>query len=109
MGSSTSEITSRTLRDTRRGRNPDQAGGGPDAGDHRSPPARAALGGQAVVGVVGGPGGGDRTKPEEQPHAKQLAHAPEPALPSPDEGRAALPIARDDERALVGCTAERHR
>ena len=31
MGSSTSEITlllSRTLRDTRRGRNPDQAGGG---------------------------------------------------------------------------------
>jgi hypothetical protein len=45
MGSSTSEITSRTLRDTRRGRNPDQAGGGPDAGDHRSPPARAGPGG----------------------------------------------------------------
>jgi hypothetical protein len=53
-----------------------------------------------VVGVVGGPGGGDRTKPEEQPRAKQLAHAPEPALPSPHEGRDALPIARDDERAL---------
>ena len=46
-----------------------------------------------MVGVIGGPGGGDRTKPEEQPPAKQLAHAPEPALPSPDEGRDALPIA----------------
>jgi hypothetical protein len=63
------------------------------------------AGGQAVVGVVGassgqGPGGGDCSKPEEQPHAKQLAHALEPALPSPDAGRHAMPIARDDERAL---------
>ena len=63
------------------------------------------AGGQAVVGVVGastgqGPGGGDRSKPEEQPHAKQIAHALEPALPSPDEGRDAVPIASDDERAL---------
>jgi hypothetical protein len=45
-------------------------------------------------------GGGDRSKPEEQPHAKQIAHALEPALPSPDEGRDAVPIASDDERAL---------
>jgi hypothetical protein len=58
------------------------------------------AGGQAVVGVVSGPGGGDRSKPEEQPHAKQIAHAPEPALPSPDTGRDSMPIARDDERAL---------
>jgi hypothetical protein len=53
-----------------------------------------------VVGVVGTPGGGERTKSEEQPHAKQIAHAPEPALPSPDPGRDALPIARDDQWAL---------
>jgi hypothetical protein len=58
------------------------------------------AGGQAVVGVVGTPGGGERTKSEEQPHAKQIAHAPEPALPSPDAGRDALPVARHDQRAL---------
>ena len=62
------------------------------------------AGGQAVVGMVapspGLPGGGDRSNLEEQPHAKQIAHAPEPALPSPDAGPDALPIARDDQRAL---------
>jgi hypothetical protein len=63
------------------------------------------AGGQAVVGMVATPagqrpGGGDREESEEQPHAKQIAHAPEPALPSPDAGRDALPIARDVERAL---------
>jgi hypothetical protein len=61
-------------------------------------------GGQAVVGMVatapGQPGGGDAGKFEEQPHAKQLAHAPQPALPCPDAGRDAVPIARDGERAL---------
>jgi hypothetical protein len=57
-------------------------------------------GGKAVVGVVGTPGGGDQSKSEEQPHAKQIAHAPEPALPRPDKGPVALPIARDGERAL---------
>ena len=30
------------------------------------------AGGQAMVSVVGGPGGGDRAKSEEQPHAKQM-------------------------------------
>jgi hypothetical protein len=58
------------------------------------------AGGQAVVGVVGTPGGGERMKSEEQPHAKQIAHAPEPTLRSPDAGRDALPVARDAERAL---------
>jgi len=61
------------------------------------------AGGQAVVGMVaarGQPGGGDASKFEEQPHAKQIAHALEPALPSPDTGRDSMPIARDDERAL---------
>ena len=38
------------------------------------------AGGQAVVGMVATPGGGDRAKSEEQPRAKQITHAPEPAL-----------------------------
>ena len=58
------------------------------------------AGGQAVVGVVapssGQPGGGDQGTFEEQPHAKQIGHAPEPALWSPDALREALPVARDD-------------
>jgi hypothetical protein len=61
------------------------------------------AGGQAVVGMVaapGQPGGGDRNNLEEQPHAKQIAHAPESALPCPDPTRDALPIARDGERTL---------
>lgn len=62
------------------------------------------AGGQAVVGMVaaplGQPGGGDRSNLEEQPHAKQITHAPEPALPCPDPKRDALPVARDGERAL---------
>jgi len=48
------------------------------------------AGGQAMVGTIETPGGGDRNKSEEQPHAKQIAHAPEPA-----------PVARDVERALI--------
>jgi hypothetical protein len=58
------------------------------------------AGGQAVVGVVGTPGGGDHRKTEEQPHAKQITHAPESALWSPNEGRNPLPIASDDEWPL---------
>lgn len=58
------------------------------------------AGGQAVVGTIERPGGGDHSKSEEQPHAKQIAHAPEPAMPCPDEGPDAVPVARDGERAL---------
>ena len=58
------------------------------------------AGGQAVVGMVERPGGGDQRKTEEQPHAKQIAHAPEPALRSPDEERDALPVARNAEQPL---------
>ena len=65
------------------------------------------AGGQAVVGMVatpGQPGGGDAINFEEQPHAKQttgqIGHAPGPALPCPDAGRDAMPVARDDEWAL---------
>jgi hypothetical protein len=61
------------------------------------------AGGQAVVGIVaapGQPGGGDASKFEEQPHAKQIPHARESALPCPDPSRDALPIAGNGERSL---------
>src|SRR3981189_28410 len=57
-------------------------------------------GGQAVVGMVETPREGTHSKSEEQPQAHQLAHALEPALRSPGEDRDALPVARNDERAL---------
>ena len=44
---------------------------------------------------------------EEQPHAKQIAHAPEPALPSPNPERDAVPIAVDDERPMPNARRER--
>ena len=58
------------------------------------------AGGQAVVGAVEaghGPraGGGDRGGSEEQPHARSIAHAPEPALRCPDAERDAVPVAGD--------------
>lgn len=58
------------------------------------------AGGQAVVGNVERPGGGEQSKVEEQPHAKQIAHAPEPTLRGADEGPDALPLPRDGERPL---------
>lgn len=58
------------------------------------------AGGQAVVGTVERPGGGDKNKHEEQPHAKQIANAPEPALRSADEVRDAVPVARNEERPV---------
>jgi hypothetical protein len=45
-------------------------------------------GGQAVVGIVEAPGGGDR------------AHAPQPAVWSADTEREPMPVASDDERPL---------
>ena len=56
--------------------------------------------GQAVVGVVETPGGGDRAKPEDQPHAKQIAHAPQSSVRSPDKTREPVPVAGDAERPL---------
>src|SRR5436190_14054197 len=54
-------------------------------------------GGQAVVGVVGPtPSVG---KPEES-NAKQVAHAPQPALRSADPKRQAMPIPSDAERPM---------
>jgi hypothetical protein len=49
-------------------------------------------GGQAIVGSVTG-GAGVPSKSEEQPDARQLAHAPEPALRSQDAEREAVPVA----------------
>jgi hypothetical protein len=58
------------------------------------------AGGQAVVGTVETPGGGDRQKSEDQPHAKQIAHAPQPEVWSEDKEREAVPVAGHAERAL---------
>jgi hypothetical protein len=51
-------------------------------------------GGQAIVGnVEAGRGVGASSKTEEQPHAQQLAHAPDPTLPCPHPEREAVPVA----------------
>ena len=57
-------------------------------------------GGQAVVGMVEAPEGGDRSKSEDQPNAKQIAHAPQPEMRRADAEREAVPITRDAERPL---------
>jgi hypothetical protein len=49
-------------------------------------------GGQAIVGAVTG-GSGVQTKSKEQPDAKQLTHAPEPALRRADAERETVPVA----------------
>jgi hypothetical protein len=51
------------------------------------------------VGAVA-PGGGIASKNEEQPHAKQIAYAPEPPLPSADAAREPVSVASDGERPL---------
>ena len=58
------------------------------------------AGGQAIVGTVESPGGGAHPKPEEQPHAKQITHAPEPTMRSPDAPRQPMSVSRDDLRTL---------
>ena len=57
-------------------------------------------GGQAVVGVVETPGGGDRAKAEGQPHAKQIAHAPQSPMWGEDKERDAVPVTGDAERSV---------
>ena len=58
------------------------------------------AGGQAVVGTVETPGGGDRLKSEEQPLAKQIAHAPQPTMQRADKEREPVQLASDAERPL---------
>jgi hypothetical protein len=53
-----------------------------------------------VVGVVEAPGGGDRAKSEEQPHAKQIAHAPQPEMWRADPERELVPVSGNAERPL---------
>jgi len=71
------------------------------------------AGGQAVVGIVAPqptqPGGGDSVKLEEQPHAKQIAHTPQPAMPCPNPEGDALPVACDDQRAMPDARRQRNR
>src|ERR1700724_4603589 len=43
------------------------------------------AGGQAVVGMVESPRGGDQPESEDQPRAKQITHAPQPAVWSADK------------------------
>ena len=58
-------------------------------------------GGQAIVGTVTHPvGGGGHAKPEDQPHAKSISHAPEPTLWSEDEKREPVSVASDAERQM---------
>jgi hypothetical protein len=65
-------------------------------------------GGQAIVGAVG-PGGGIASKDEEQRHAKQIAHAPEPPLRSADAAREPMSVASDGERPLPDARQTQHR
>jgi hypothetical protein len=66
-------------------------------------------GGQAVVGMVQTPGGGDQQKSEDQPHAKQIAHAPQPAMWGEDAPWHLLPVPRDAERPLPAAWRFEHR
>jgi len=56
------------------------------------------AGGQAVVGNVERPGGGAQNEVEEQPHLKQIAHAPEPTMWSEDTSRDTMPVPSHAER-----------
>jgi hypothetical protein len=58
------------------------------------------AGGQAVVGAIQTPGGGDRPKSADQPHARQIAHAPQPAVWSANKKRTPVPIGGDGQRPL---------
>ncbi len=57
-------------------------------------------GGQAVIGTIETPGGGDRPKLEDQPHAKQIAHAAQPAMWSADQEREPVSVTSDAERPM---------
>lgn len=54
------------------------------------------AGGQAIVGNVTRPEGGDAAiESEEQPYAKQITHAPEQAMPSPNAQGQPVPVTRN--------------
>ncbi|WP_339860811.1 hypothetical protein [Paremcibacter congregatus] len=55
-------------------------------------------GGQAIVGNVNSDGGGAENKITEQPHTKQVTHAPEQAMPCQDPKGDKVPIPCHKER-----------
>ena len=55
-------------------------------------------GGQAVVGMVETPGGGDRPKIGDQPHA--IAHSPGTEMRCENPTRELMPVASNAERSL---------
>jgi hypothetical protein len=57
-------------------------------------------GGQAVVGMIETPRAGSQPKSEDQAYAKQITHAPQPAMRSPNPEREPVPVAGDAERPL---------
>ena len=57
------------------------------------------AGGQALVGMVEAQGGCS-AKSEEQPHAKQIAHASQPPLSGADAQRERVQVSSDAERAV---------
>ncbi len=58
------------------------------------------AGGRAVVGRIEGLRGGGHNKPEEQPHAKQIAHAPQLEMRSANSEADTMQVASNDERSL---------
>src|SRR5215218_4819764 len=59
------------------------------------------AGGQAIVGAVSHPGGGDERENAEQPHAQALAHAPEPSMRSADPRWQTVPVASGEGQAAL--------
>jgi hypothetical protein len=57
-------------------------------------------GGQAIVGTVERPTPHNSSTAEDQYHARQITHAPEPAMRSANAGREFVSSARDAERPL---------
>jgi hypothetical protein len=58
------------------------------------------AGGQAVVGTLQTPGGGEQGKSEDQPHAKQITHASQPPVWREDKEREPVPVSGDVERSV---------
>ena len=57
-------------------------------------------GGQAIVGTVESPALANTSKTEGLHNAKQIAHAPQPAMRSPNAERERVPSASDAERPM---------
>jgi hypothetical protein len=57
-------------------------------------------GGQAIVGTVERPPPTNSPRSENQHDARQITHAPQPAMRSPNAEREPVPVARDAERPM---------